>query len=49
MDIKAVQEYLGKDWIAVKERKNSALCSDIALLMSTNESIHSHSAKQMSP
>ena len=49
MDIKAVQEYLGKDWIAVKERINSALCSDIALLNSTNESILSHSGKQMRP
>ena len=49
MDIKAVQEYLGKDWTAVKERINSALCSDIALLNSTNESILSHSGKQMRP
>lgn len=49
MDIKVVQEYLGKDWIAVKERINSALCSDIALLNSTNESILSHSGKQMRP
>lgn len=49
MDIKAVQEYLGKDWIAVKERINSALHSDIALLNSTNESILSHSGKQMRP
>lgn len=49
MDIKAVQEYLGKDWIAVKERINSALLSDIALLNSTNESILSHSGKQMRP
>ncbi len=49
MDIRAVQEYLGKDWIAVKERINSALHSDIALLNSTNESILSHSGKQMRP
>ena len=49
MDIKVVQEYLGKDWTAVKERINSALCSDIALLNSTNESILSHSGKQMRP
>ena len=49
MDIKAVQEYLGKDWLAVRERINSALLSDIALLNSTNESILSHSGKQMRP
>lgn len=49
MDIKAIQEYLGEDWVSVKERISNALRSDIELLNSTNESILSHSGKQMRP
>lgn len=49
MDIKAVQEFLGNDWNAVKQRIGGALLSDIALLNATNESILSHSGKQMRP
>ena len=49
MDIKAIQEYLGESWVAVKERMICALKSDIDLLNSTNESIFSHSGKQMRP
>lgn len=49
MDIKAIQEYLGESWTAVGERIQHALHSDIDLLNSTNESILSHSGKQMRP
>lgn len=49
MDIKAIQEYLGENWTAVGERIRQALQSDIDLLNSTNESILSHSGKQMRP
>lgn len=49
MDIKAIQEYLGEDWMSVKERISNALRSDIELLNSTNDSILSHSGKQMRP
>ena len=49
MDIKAIREFLGQDWIAVQKRIASALQSDIALLNVTNESILSHSGKQMRP
>ena len=49
MDIKTIQEYLGADWQAVKQRMNSALKSDISLLNSTNSSILSQSGKQLRP
>lgn len=49
MDIKAIREFLGQDWLAVQKRIASALQSDIALLNVTNESILSHSGKQMRP
>ncbi len=49
MDIKAVKEYLGRDWTAVQERISSALASDIRLLNSTNDMILSHSGKQLRP
>ena len=49
MDIKAIHEYLGENWLAVKERIHSALHSDIQLLNSTNESILSNSGKQLRP
>ena len=49
MNIKVIQEYLGADWLAVKQRMNSALKSDIDLLDSTNESILFHSGKQLRP
>ena len=49
MDIKSIQEYLGQDWIAVKERILSALQSDIKLLNLTNSSILSNSGKQLRP
>ncbi len=49
MDIKAIRELLGQDWLAVQKRIASALQSDIALLNVTNESILSHSGKQMRP
>ena len=49
MDIKAIQEYLGADWNAVKNQIVSTLKSDIGLLNSTNESILSHSGKQLRP
>ena len=49
MDIKSIREYMGADWTAVQERIGSALHSDINLLNATNESILSHSGKQMRP
>ena len=49
MDIKAIQEYLGSDWQAVKNCMSEALMSDISLLNSTNDSILSHSGKQLRP
>lgn len=49
MDIKAIREYLGADWTAVKDRISSALHSDIDLLNATNSSILSNSGKQLRP
>ncbi len=49
MDIKLVREYLGKDWEDVKEKIETSLMSDIALLNSTNSSILSNSGKQLRP
>ena len=49
MDIKAIREYLGADWTAVKDRISTALHSDIDLLNATNSSILSHSGKQLRP
>ncbi len=49
MDIKSTKEYLGSDWTAVQDKIASALGSDIDLLNSTNESILSHSGKQLRP
>ena len=49
MDIKSVREYLGKDWEAVKEKIETSLMSDIALLNATNSSIISNSGKQLRP
>ena len=49
MDIKAIREYLGADWTAVKDRISTALHSDIDLLNATNSSILSNSGKQLRP
>lgn len=49
MDIKVLQEYLGRDWTAVQNRIHSSLESDIALLNMTNDSILAHSGKQLRP
>lgn len=49
MDIKAIKEYLGRDWQAVQECIGSSLRSDIDLLNATNDSILSHSGKQLRP
>ena len=49
MDIKAITEYLGGHWTAVKDRIVSALDSDIELLNVTNSSILKQSGKQMRP
>lgn len=49
MDIKAIKEYLGVDWLAVQNRITSSLKSDIGLLNSTNDSILAHSGKQLRP
>lgn len=49
MDIKSVREYLGPDWEAVREKIETSLLSDIALLNSTNSSILLNSGKQLRP
>ena len=49
MDIKAIKEYLGVDWLAVQNRIASSLKSDIGLLNATNDSILSNSGKQLRP
>ena len=49
MDIKAIKEYLGAEWLAVQNQIASSLKSDIGLLNSTNDSILSHSGKQLRP
>ncbi|MBQ3608075.1 MAG: polyprenyl synthetase family protein [Bacteroidales bacterium] len=49
MDIKAIKEYLGVDWLAVQNQIVSSLKSDIGLLNATNDSILSHSGKQLRP
>lgn len=49
MDIRSIHEYLGVDWLAVQNLIASSLKSDIGLLNSTNESILSHSGKQLRP
>lgn len=49
MDIKSVREYLGKDWESVREKIETSLMSDIALLNSTNSSILSNLGKQLRP
>ena len=49
MDIKSVREYLGEGWKAVKEKIETSLMSDIALLNSTNSTILSNSGKQLRP
>lgn len=49
MDIKTIKEYLGVDWLAVQNCIVSSLKSDIGLLNSTNDSILSHSGKQLRP
>lgn len=49
MDIKVIKEYLGVDWLAVQNQIASSLKSDIGLLNATNDSILSHSGKQLRP
>ena len=49
MDIKAIKEYLGVDWLAVQNRIATSLKSDIGLLNATNDSILSNSGKQLRP
>ena len=49
MDIKAIKDFLGVDWLAVQNRISSSLKSDIGLLNSTNDSILAHSGKQLRP
>lgn len=49
MDIKAIKEYLGVDWLAVQNQIVTSLKSDIGLLNATNDSILSHSGKQLRP
>lgn len=49
MDIKAIKEYLGVDWLAVQNCIATSLKSDIGLLNATNDSILSNSGKQLRP
>ena len=49
MDRNAVIEFLGDDWKRVMDLIRSSLDSDISLLKTTNDSILSHSGKQLRP
>lgn len=49
MEISAIREYLGKDWNDLELTIRSSLGSDIELLNETNDSILSHSGKQLRP
>lgn len=49
MDINVIKDYLGQDWAAVSQSISSVLRCDIELLNMTNESILSHSGKQLRP
>ena len=49
MDVGSIKEYLGASWTSVTERIKRALDSDIHLLNSVNDSILSHSGKQLRP
>ena len=49
MDIEKIKEFLGQDWIAVRNCIQESLQSDIELLDVTNRSILSHSGKQLRP
>lgn len=49
MDIRAIKDYLGVDWLAVQNQISSSLKSDIGLLNATNDSILSHGGKQLRP
>ena len=49
MDIISIKQYLGESWTGVARRISSALDSDIDLLNAMNNSILSHSGKQLRP
>jgi len=49
MNLGAIKEYLGEDWLQTQACMKNMLASDIDLLNSTNESILSVSGKQMRP
>lgn len=49
MDIEKIKEFLGQDWIAVRNCIQESLQSDIELLDATNRSILLHSGKQLRP
>jgi len=49
MDVRTIKEYIGEDWKKVNDSIRSVLHSDIDLLNMTNESILSHSGKQLRP
>lgn len=49
MDIKQLREYLGEDLVKVQNLIRDSLKSDIDLLNFTNDSILSHSGKQLRP
>ena len=49
MDIVSIKNNLGESWTAVTECMKSTLGSDISLLNAVNESILSHSGKQLRP
>lgn len=49
MDIAEVRKYLGEDWRRIQTLIRETLSSDIDLLNRTNDSILSHSGKQLRP
>ena len=49
MDREKLISFLGKDWVEVQSMISTSLYSDIPLLVSANDSILSHSGKQLRP
>lgn len=49
MSREAIIDYLGPDWVRLKEVMREVLCSDVPLLDSLNEGIMSHSGKMLRP
>lgn len=49
MSVVEIKEYLGKDWLDLKELIESSLSTDVSLLADTNKALLSHSGKMLRP